>query len=123
MREGFYYLASPYSHPDAAVRAARADALKPYLHGLARDGYICYAPILHWHPVAVAHDMPTGADWWWHNNLQFMRASRGIIVAMIDGWRESKGLQKELDWADINCDSPTSYVRLTSDGSIRFVIR
>lgn len=99
---GFAYLASPYSHPDPRTRDARAKLCVHYLAALARMDVVAYSPIWHWHCAAVKYDMPTDAEWWWTNNLQFMKAANCMIVAEMPGWRDSNGIRLEMDWAKRN---------------------
>ncbi len=45
------YLASPYTHVDAAVRESRFDAACLAMSTLMRAGLSVYSPIVHSHPL------------------------------------------------------------------------
>ena len=89
------YLASPYSHADAAVReqcfraACRATAL------LIREGNAVFAPIVHGHPL-VDHGLPTGWSFWERFDREHIRRCDEVAVLMIDGWQESGGVREEI---------------------------
>ena len=57
------YLASPYSHPDPAVRKERFHAACQARAELIRAGWIVFSPIVHSHPL-VEHGVPTTWDFW-----------------------------------------------------------
>ena len=89
------YLASPYSHPDAAVREARfRDACRAAAK-LMRLGHVVFSPIAHGHCICE-HGLPT--DWrFWEpfERFQLERCDE-VVVLMLDGWRESVGVQAEI---------------------------
>ena len=89
------YLASPYSHPVAAVREARFKAACRAAARLMQDGEVVFSPIAHSHPIA-AFGLPV--DWlFWErfDGGQLVHADE-IAVLMLDGWRESRGVQAEI---------------------------
>lgn len=90
------YLASPYSHPDAAVREARYQAVIEYAAKAARVGQCVISPIAHWHPIAVAHSLPTPAADWEYINTQLIRHCAAVWVLKLDGWAESVGVEAEI---------------------------
>lgn len=91
-----YYLASPYTHPSALVREQRYRDLQHFAGPLMAMGYYVYAPILNTHPVADLYGLPVEFEWWEGFNRAFIERSAGIIVANIDGWRESRGVAHEI---------------------------
>lgn len=106
---GFKYLASPYSHPDAAVRHDRFTyAQNAVVHLLSKREWT-YSPIVHCHTLAVAHNLPMDADAWWDYNRAMLAASSGLIVLKIDGWDTSVGVAQELSYARDN-NIPWSYL-------------
>lgn len=92
----FYYLASPYTHKSPLIREQRFLALHHYAGMLMAHGYFVYAPILNTHRIAQTHDLPMEYTWWKEFNDAFVDASAGVIVADIDGWKESAGVQYEI---------------------------
>jgi len=90
------YLACPYSHPDHAVRVARFEAANRAAGVLIREGHKVFSPISHTHPIAECCDLPLGWDFWEAFDRAFLSISGRVVVLLIDGWRESKGVQGEL---------------------------
>lgn len=95
--DGFWYLATPYSKwaagiDDAALMAARIAG------SLARYHVAVFSPIAHSHAVAMASGIdPCDHTIWIPLDDPFMDAARGLIVADIDGWRDSYGVKVEID--------------------------
>lgn len=91
-----YYLASPYTHPSALVREQRYLDLRDYAGPLMAIGYYVYAPILNTHPIAGRYGLPMEFEWWEGFNRAFIERSAGVVVADMDGWRESRGVAHEI---------------------------
>lgn len=91
-----YYLASPYTHPSPAVREQRYRDLQEYAGPLMASGQFIYAPILHTHHVAARYSLPVEFEWWERYNRAFIERSAGVIVADMNGWRESRGVRYEI---------------------------
>lgn len=94
------YLASPYSHPDAAVRLARFHAAVDATAVLLRRGEFVYSPIGATHPVFERHP-DVGGDWeaWKRYDEHMIGLSERLVILTIDGWRESKGVAAEVSFA------------------------
>lgn len=93
------YLASPHSHPDPAVREERYEAALQATARLIACGVVVYSPIAHFHEIAKRHSLPNGwAFWQAADRALIVRCSR-VIVLQIPGWRESKGITAELEFA------------------------
>lgn len=92
---GFWYLASPYSHEDSFVRMERALRATAAASDLIRSGIWVYSPIAHCHQMALLRKMPTDAKTWENYNFEMIRASKGLIVLIIDGLATSKGVVDE----------------------------
>lgn len=92
---GYFYLASPYSDPDPKTREARFLAVCRAAAWLMETGIHVYCPIAHSHPIAEA-----GLDWdgdkWVEYDKIFMDKADGLIVFMLDGWRDSSGVRAEI---------------------------
>ena len=94
------YLASPYSHPDEAVRVARYELAMAAVVWLARQRIWTYSPIVHWHEAAKTFTLPTDAGFWLDCNSDAQLACRdGTIILCIPGWKESKGVTGEISFA------------------------
>lgn len=96
--ESFWYLASPYSHPDPEVREQRAIAVNDFSGKLLAAGVHVYATIWMTHRAAVHHDLPKDHLFWLAFNKAFIDPSAGIIVCDIPGWQDSKGCQQEIEY-------------------------
>lgn len=94
-----YYLASPYTHNSRAVMQQRFFDVAHYAGLLMKAGVYVYCPILMTHPAAMLHDLPVEFEWWDGFNRAFLKESEGVIVANMDGWRHSRGVQHEIKLA------------------------
>ena len=90
------YLACPYSHPDPAVRQARFEAVNRVAARLIREGILMFSPISHSHPLAVCGGLPGGFAYWETHNRAWMERCDDMIVLMLDGWRDSRGVRDEI---------------------------
>jgi hypothetical protein len=102
------YLASPYSHPDPLVRDARFHATCRAAAHLIRDGHSVFPPIVIGHAL-VPHGLPPDWTFWEpHVRGQLERAS-SLAVLTLPGWRESVGVQAEIEIAR-SLGLPITYV-------------
>jgi len=90
------YLACPYSHPDRAVRVARFEAANHTAAMLMVQGKYVFSPISHTHPIAEAGNLPLGWDFWEEYDRAILVACVEVVVLMLDGWKESKGVTAEI---------------------------
>ena len=97
------YLASPYSHPSAAVREFRYQCNLRAAAKLMQRGYAVFSPIAHSHPIE-AHLDPTHPDarhdFWMCQDLLILARCEEVCVLKITGWRESAGVKCETELAD-----------------------
>jgi nucleoside 2-deoxyribosyltransferase len=89
------YLASPYSHPDAAVREQRFRSACQAAARLMRNGEVVFSPIAHGHPIAL-HGLPTDWRFWERHDREQLNRCDEVVVLTLDGWRESEGVQAEI---------------------------
>ena len=90
------YLATPYSNPDKAVRLARFEYACRIAGRLMAAGHVVFSPIAHTHPIAVRSDLPLDWEYWQRFDREFLKVSEKMVVVMMDGWRESKGISAEV---------------------------
>ena len=94
----FWYLSSPYSkyphgHNMAHIHACMMAA------ELVRRGIPNYCPIAETHPIAVYGKLDLDDhDIWLPADRPKMEAAGGIIVGMMDGWRDSYGISVEIEY-------------------------
>lgn len=103
------YLASPYSHPQPAVRHERYMAASKALNLLLNQRQWTFSPIVHCHDNAVRFGLPTTHDFWLEFDTAFLRRCEFLYVLAIAGWRESKGVAVELSLAG-RLHLPISYM-------------
>lgn len=102
------YLASPYSHPDPAVRQQRFEDVAKIAAKLMEEGKIVFCPITHTAPIEkYIDDKNNTHGFWLTQDFQFLKNCDTLMVAMLDGWEKSAGVQAEIaffktkDWAPI----------------------
>lgn len=98
MNDGYWYVCTPYTKYPKGLEAAFHDACVVTAR-LIRLGFKVFCPIAHTHPIAAhGFDAKDGALWLEQDRPLF-DAATGVIVVMLDGWRESSGIQAEVQWA------------------------
>lgn len=102
------YLASPYSHPDPAVREFRFREACRAAARFMRCGLPVFSPIAHSHPL-TEFGLPADWQFWERYDFEFLRQCNGLVVLKLDGWRESRGVQAEIDLA-LEMDLPIRYL-------------
>lgn len=94
------YLAIPYSHPDPAVREQRYQLANRVTAQLIQQGHVVFSPISHSHNISPL--LPPQVDTWetWKmQDLPFLRVCSTLVVITAEGWRESVGVQAEIQEA------------------------
>lgn len=91
------YLAGPYSHPTPEGREANYRAHADVAVKMLLAGFHPYSPIVHWHTVATAHDLPTGSSFWREHNRIMIAHSTEVWV--LPGWENSEGTKAEIEAA------------------------
>lgn len=89
------YLASPYSHPDPAVREERYQKALACVAEFARRKVAVYSPIVHWHEAAKSFELPTDAEFWDVQNTAMLNLSDKVVLLVLDGWQQSAGIERE----------------------------
>ena len=102
------YLASPYSHPDPAVRQGRFCAACQAAAGLMRVGHAVFSPIAHCHPL-VEFGLPTDWEFWQRCDIEHLKRCDEVVVLTLDGWEASAGVQAEIRIAT-ELGRPVSYL-------------
>jgi hypothetical protein len=98
---GFLYLASPYSHPDPAVRVSRyVRTCKAVGVLMLQHGLVVYSPISHSYVVALYNNLPHDYAFWSRVDEVMIDAAGAFGVLMLDGWNTSQGVRSELARAE-----------------------
>lgn len=102
MKRQFIYLASPYSHPDPAVREARFKGVCKKAAEYLNEGKPVFAPIAHSHPLVEFLDPQKcmDFDFWMKADLAILKDAAELHVLMLEGWHGSRGVQREIEYAD-----------------------
>lgn len=96
------YIASPYSHPDAAVREARYWAAVAYAAELTRAWLVCYSPIVHSHPqVEIVPELGLCYRSWARVNRIMQPLCREMHVLCLPEWEGSEGIKYEVTCAAV----------------------
>ena len=101
LREGIWFLATPYSQEPSATMAASLAAQQAAF--LVAAGIAVFAPIVHGHQIylasrnpALGQPLPTDAGFWNRMNADIFRACAGLIVCRFGTWRSSLGVRTEI---------------------------
>lgn len=90
------YLACPHSHPDAAVRQQRFEAVTAKAAELFRDGAWVYSPISHTHHIAQHLDGWDNWESWADYDRHMLSLCTELVVLKLPGWDDSRGVKAEL---------------------------
>jgi len=90
------YLATPYSHPDAAVRKQRFELACRVAGEMMSAGEYVYSPIAHSHSISEMCDLPTSWDYWRGFDELMIRNCSLVMVVKAEGWQESEGIAAEM---------------------------
>lgn len=94
------YLASPYTHKSKTVMERRFEQVAEVTARLINRGHVIYSPILHFHPLAVRHSLPRDFAFWEEVNKNILLRADALWVLTLSGWKESRGVQSELQIAE-----------------------
>ena len=65
------------------------------------NGYCVFSPISHSHPISEFTEADAlNHDFWLEQDLEFMEWADEVWVYMLPGWEDSKGIKRELDYAE-----------------------
>jgi len=105
----FIYVASPYSDKDADVVEERFLAVEKYTAAMLKEEQYLYSPIVHCHSIADKYELPLDFNFWKNYNQAMLSKASLLVVLMLDGWEESKGVTAEIEFAK-SCGIEVEYV-------------
>lgn len=111
----FVYVASPYSSASMDIMQERFEAVERFASTLLIKGISAYSPIVHCHELAKKYKLPATFGFWQQHDHNMISRSNAMYVLCIDGWKESVGIQSEIEFADENY-IPVIYFKLREDG-------
>jgi len=89
------YLASPYS----ASPQANFELTEAFVAEALRSGHPIFSPVVHCHQIALDYNLPGDFEFWKNFNFNMLRAADELWVLTLPGWKESKGVDGEVDFA------------------------
>ena len=93
------YLASCYSHADPEVRLTRYLAAVKKAAELMKAGNNVFSPIAHTHEIGLILGDSVDHDFWLAQDKAILRHCDKLIVLLLPGWSESKGVAEEIEFA------------------------
>jgi nucleoside 2-deoxyribosyltransferase len=97
------YIASPYSHPDPKVKEQRYEQACKAAAWYMDLGFQVFCPIAHSHPIeTIGMGSIRNEAFWLHQDFAILRHCDRLVVLTIDGWRESQGVAREIEFACVN---------------------
>jgi hypothetical protein len=95
MKDALIYLASPYSHPSAAVRSSRHEETLFWANVLMGYGRLIFSPIVYGHPLAENASLSCDFEYWENLDLTILSRCDSLLVLQLDQWEKSKGIERE----------------------------
>ena len=96
----FAYLASPYTHPDPAVKESRYRTALFATARLLEKKIWVHSPIVHCHHLALEAGLPDSFDFWMEYNFAILAQAKELLVLRMDGTDESVGVRSEMKEAE-----------------------
>lgn len=107
----YIYVASPYSHPDPAVRQERFEQVCKFTAWCFSRGLEVYSPVAYTHLIQGQYNIPWQSKFWDGFSLTMLRPARSMIVLQLDGWEHSLGVSLELTEC-LETSKPVSYMHM-----------
>lgn len=99
-KDKVYYFASPYSSKDQAIVEARyLEQQRLVAHLIKEHELLIINPIEMCHNIGKNYGLPQGYDFWMKRDRKLISISDAVIVALMPGWKESKGVTDEIAYA------------------------
>ena len=95
------YLACPYSSHSMEVRVGRFEASAHAAAHLIHQGMFVYSPITMTHPIDLVmaeEGESMGSDYWCDFDEAFMNVCSEMIILVVPGWDESRGIKREAEF-------------------------
>lgn len=96
------YLAAPYSHTDTKICAERAAAAAFAASILmTRYDFVVFAPTVQGHAIAehLPLEQSISHDFWMGQCLPMLQGAHTLGVLKLPGWKDSRGVKHEWDFA------------------------
>lgn len=119
-KSGLYYLAGPYTHENSALVAHRR---LDHLHAeywLIAQKLDVIAPINSSGSLEGIWNLPIQYEFWQSRDRKSIRYCDGVIVILMPGWKESKGVTDELQYAKQK-GKPIYYLKPVYDRKTHYI--
>lgn len=119
------YLACPYRHPDPLIQRKRCAAAHYTAARLFAKGRRVFSPLTHNEILIDILDDALPGESWLQFDLGVLAACKKLLILKMEGWELSKGVQREMLFAqerglpieELDPPEETLYLRfLRSDG-------
>jgi len=94
-----YYLACPYYHKDPKIMSKRVSTVTRACGYLMKSGFYCFSPITQNHQIRKQCKIESGWKIWEKYDSTLLEHCDELIVLMLEGWKESKGVKAEIELA------------------------
>lgn len=99
MKQPLYYMASVYTQFPRGLEQAYIEASKCAAM-LLRRGMNVFSPIAHSHPIAIYGAIDAvDHDFWMRLDKAILDECDALLVVMMPGWRDSRGIKAEIEHA------------------------
>ena len=105
---GYVYLASPYSGT-VEQREQRFVAVCKVAADRMKDGDVIFSPIAHGHAIEQHMGGIQSHQFWMDQCFAMLRSADMLVVLCLPGWRDSKGVALEIEFAKNN-NIPCAFV-------------
>ena len=93
------YLANPYSHPQKNIEQQRFEMASYATATLISRGINVFSPIAYSHPLAIQYKLGLDFEYWQKFNRGWIDWADFLLVLMLDGWNDSRGVIGEVSYA------------------------
>ena len=96
------YIGCPYNHPDPEVVKSNFEIVSKLAAKLCSEGIVAFSAITYGHTLLGFHEMPSDWEYWKNFCLSFLEHCDELLVYKMPGWRDSRGLLEEIEYAKAN---------------------
>jgi nucleoside 2-deoxyribosyltransferase len=89
------YLASPYWHPEPAIRNQRFRAACRITAEMIREGTTVFSPVVYGHAL-MGEGLPSDWSFWQRHDAEYLMLCDEVVILQIDGWEASEGVREEV---------------------------
>lgn len=94
------FVAGPFNHPNTDIKEHRIETIKQYCVDKFREGNSPISALLMGLVYAEHSQLPTDTDTWRTFSETLLKGCDELHVLMLDGWKESSGVQSEIKAAE-----------------------